>query len=71
MEKEGLKIILLLRLCPVIPFNAMNYIMGVTHIKFHHYIIGNFGMIPGTAVYVYVGAAAAQVAGADGEMTDE
>ena len=55
MEKEGLKFTLLLRLCPLVPFNAFNYIMGVTSVPFKAYAIAGVGMIPGTAVYVFVG----------------
>ena len=55
MEKEGLKFTLLLRFCPLIPYNAFNYVMGVTSVKFKDYAIGAVGMIPGTAVYVFVG----------------
>ena len=55
MEKEGLKFTFLLRLCPLIPFNAFNYVMGITSVTFKAYVIGGFGMIPGTIVYVFVG----------------
>lgn len=55
MEKEGLKFTLLLRLCPLIPFNVFNYVMGVTSVSVKDYAIGGFGMIPGTIVYVFVG----------------
>ena len=55
LENEGLKFTLLLRLCPLIPFNAFNYIMGVTSVKFKDYALGGLGMIPGTIVYVFVG----------------
>ena len=46
---------ILIRLCPVIPFNMLNYLMGITDIKFKDYLIGSVGMIPGTIVYVFVG----------------
>ena len=31
LEQNGLRIVFLLRLSPIIPFNAINYILGVTH----------------------------------------
>ena len=55
LEKEGLKFTFLLRLCPLIPYNAFNYIMGVTSVTFKSYALGGIGMIPGTIVYVFVG----------------
>ena len=54
--KEGGKIVLLLRLSPVFPFNALNYLLGLTAVKFWHYVIGSWlGMMPATVLYVYLG----------------
>ena len=64
METEGLKFTFLLRLCPLIPFNAFNYVMGVTSVRFKHYAIAGFGMIPGTIVYVFVGTTIGNIADA-------
>lgn len=64
LEKEGLKFTFLLRLCPLIPFNAFNYIMGITSVNFKSYAIGGFGMIPGTIVYVFVGTTIGNIADA-------
>lgn len=64
LEKEGLKFTFLLRLCPLIPFNAFNYIMGVTSVSFKNYAIGGFGMIPGTIVYVFVGTTIGNISAA-------
>jgi uncharacterized membrane protein YdjX (TVP38/TMEM64 family) len=60
--EEGRKIIFLLRLTPVIPFNALNYGLGLTRVRFADYVIASFGMIPGTFLYVYSGKLAGDVA---------
>jgi uncharacterized membrane protein YdjX (TVP38/TMEM64 family) len=54
---------LLLRLSPAIPFNALNYGLGVTAVSGRHYVLGSFlGMLPGTFLYVYLGSLAGSVA---------
>ena len=55
IQKEGLKLVLLLRLCPLIPFTIFNFMMGITAISFSDYCIGLIGIIPGTIVYVFIG----------------
>jgi uncharacterized membrane protein YdjX (TVP38/TMEM64 family) len=56
--KQGAKLIFLLRLSPVIPFNLSNYFYGLTSVKFWSYVLVSWiGMIPGTFLYVYIGAA--------------
>lgn len=55
---QGFKIVLLTRLSPVFPFNLLNYAFGLTKIPFWKYALGSWiGMIPGTLMYVYFGAA--------------
>jgi uncharacterized membrane protein YdjX (TVP38/TMEM64 family) len=57
VTEEGWKVVLLLRLSPVAPFNLQNYFFGITDIKFWHYVAATFvGIMPGTALYVYLGA---------------
>jgi uncharacterized membrane protein YdjX (TVP38/TMEM64 family) len=68
--KQGAKLIFLLRLSPVIPFNISNYFYGLTSVKFWPYVLVSWiGMIPGTFLYVYIGTAsqAAVSAAASGE----
>ena len=54
---EGWKIVALSRLSPLIPFSLQNYLFGVTAVPFVRYAAASFaGIIPGTTLYVYVGA---------------
>ena len=69
--KQGAKLIFLLRLSPVIPFNFSNYFYGLTGVKFWPYVVASWiGMMPGTFLYVYLGTAgqAAVSATAGGEV---
>jgi len=59
---EGRKIAFLLRLTPAIPFNLLNYALGLTRIRFSDYAIACIGMLPGTLLYVYSGKLAGDVA---------
>ena len=68
--EQGAKLVFLLRLSPVIPFNLSNYFYGLTGVKFWPYVLASWiGMMPGTFLYVYIGAAgkAAVSAAAGGE----
>jgi uncharacterized membrane protein YdjX (TVP38/TMEM64 family) len=68
--EQGAKLIFLLRLSPVIPFNFSNYFYGLTAVKFWPYVLASWiGMMPGTFLYVYIGTAgkAAVSAAAGGE----
>jgi uncharacterized membrane protein YdjX (TVP38/TMEM64 family) len=55
---EGRKIVFLLRLSPVFPFNLLNYALGLTRVRFVDYLIASVGMLPGTLLYVYSGKVA-------------
>lgn len=57
-KEKGLKIFILLRLSPIVPFNAINYIGGVTSMKLSHYTIALLAIIPGTILYCFIGASA-------------
>jgi uncharacterized membrane protein YdjX (TVP38/TMEM64 family) len=62
VSKEGLKIVLLVRLSPLFPFNLLNYAFGITSVSFQDYLIGSVGMIPGTIMYVYLGSLVGDIA---------
>jgi pyruvate/2-oxoglutarate dehydrogenase complex dihydrolipoamide dehydrogenase (E3) component/uncharacterized membrane protein YdjX (TVP38/TMEM64 family) len=61
--REGFKIVFLLRLSPIFPFNLLNYALGLTKVSFANYALASLiGMIPGTLMYVYFGSAARSLA---------
>jgi uncharacterized membrane protein YdjX (TVP38/TMEM64 family) len=63
VSKEGRKIVFLLRLSPVFPFNILNYSLGLTGIRFRDYFFASWiGMIPGTVMFVYLGSLAGNLA---------
>ena len=68
--REGFKIVLLLRLSPLFPFNVLNYALSLSNVRVSTYVLASFlGMLPGTALYVYLGSlapAAAELASAGG-----
>jgi uncharacterized membrane protein YdjX (TVP38/TMEM64 family) len=59
---QGRKIVFLLRLSPVFPFNLLNYGLGLTNVRFVDYVLASAGMIPGTILFVYYGKLAGDVA---------
>lgn len=55
--RHGFKIVALLRLSPVLPFNLLNYALGLTGVRLRDYVAASFlGMLPGTLLYVYLGS---------------
>ncbi|MFQ5850068.1 MAG: TVP38/TMEM64 family protein [Candidatus Binatia bacterium] len=57
--REGFKMVLLSRLSPAFPFTLLNYLLGLTAVRTGSYVLANLlGMLPGTFLYVYIGAAA-------------
>ena len=70
---SGRKIVVLLRLSPVFPFNLLNYALGLTSVRFVDYLVACVAMLPGTLLYVYygrvIGDVAALAAGARAERS--
>jgi uncharacterized membrane protein YdjX (TVP38/TMEM64 family) len=57
MGEGGFKIVFLLRLSPIVPFNVLNYALGVTRVRLRDYFLASsVGMLPGTFLYVYLGS---------------
>lgn len=56
VNNEGWKIIILVRVSPLIPFNVQNYFFGITEVPLMQYAVSTFvGLIPGTIVSVVIG----------------
>ena len=53
---------ILLRLSPLIPFNALDYMSGVTAIPLWAYSLALIGILPGTITFCFVGASASSLA---------
>lgn len=62
--EQGLRIVFLLRLSPVFPFVVLNYLLGLTRVRFAHYNLASLGMLPGTFLYVYLGYVGGEAANA-------
>lgn len=58
IETEGWRFVVLARLMPLIPFNLLNYALGLTRIRVVDYVVATlFSMVPGTAAYAWLGHA--------------
>jgi uncharacterized membrane protein YdjX (TVP38/TMEM64 family) len=60
--QHGRKIVLLLRLSPLFPFNLLNYALGLTRVTVRDYVIASIGILPGTLLYVYAGKVVGDIA---------
>jgi uncharacterized membrane protein YdjX (TVP38/TMEM64 family) len=70
IAEGGWKIVAMLRLSPLVPFNVQNYLYGLTPIKFLPCTLTSWiAMLPGTFLYVYIGYTAEQVVGGSGQRS--
>jgi uncharacterized membrane protein YdjX (TVP38/TMEM64 family) len=57
VDEEGWRVVALVRLSPLLPFNMQNYLFGITRIPFGQYVVATLlGIAPGTAFDVYLGS---------------
>ena len=58
VEKEGWRFVAFVRLVPLLPFNLLNYALGLTRIRLLHYALASYVfMLPGALAYSYLGYA--------------
>ncbi len=54
VSKRPFETVLILRLVPLIPYNALNFALGITNIRFKPYFWGTFlGILPTSFAYTY------------------
>jgi len=67
IREKGWRVVLLLRLSPLVPYNLSNYLYGLTPLSFWPYVAASWaGMLPATVFYVSLGAAGQAAAGGHG-----
>ncbi len=65
VEHQGWRVVALTRLSPAFPFNLQNYAYGLTGVPFLQYVLASWiAMLPGTLLYVSIGAAGVELASA-------
>lgn len=70
VEAEGWRFVALTRLVPIVPFNVLNYVLGLTRIPLSQYLLATLVcMAPGALAYAWLGyAGRAAVSGDTGEL---
>lgn len=57
VARDGLRLVILLRLSPVVPFNLLNPTLGLTRVSLRDFVLGSaMGMVPGALLYLYLGS---------------
>jgi uncharacterized membrane protein YdjX (TVP38/TMEM64 family) len=55
VDAEGWRFVAFVRLVPLFPFNLSNYVLGLTRIPFHHYVLATLVcMAPGAVAYTWL-----------------
>src|SRR5581483_11967077 len=66
VEAEGWRFVALMRLVPLVPFNLLNYALGLTRISLPQYVLASLiAMAPGTLAYTWLGYAGRQALGGE------
>lgn len=57
IKKDGFKVVVLLRLTPLVPFALLNYALGMTGVQARTFVgASTVGMLPGVLMYTYIGS---------------
>ena len=53
--EDGLRLVLLLRLSPILPLGPLSYALGASRVRFSHFLLSMPAMIPSMVPFVYAG----------------
>eukprot|EP00192_Tetraselmis_astigmatica_P011821 CAMPEP_0117653326 /NCGR_PEP_ID=MMETSP0804-20121206/3126_1 /TAXON_ID=1074897 /ORGANISM="Tetraselmis astigmatica, Strain CCMP880" /LENGTH=418 /DNA_ID=CAMNT_0005459483 /DNA_START=27 /DNA_END=1283 /DNA_ORIENTATION=- len=59
LKENGLKVIVLMRLSPAVPYSVFNYFASLTSVPFKDFLLGSAAILPGTVLFVFLGAQSA------------
>lgn len=66
VQADGWQFVAFVRLVPIFPYNIVNYLLGLTRIPFHHYILATvIFMAPSTVAYTWIGHASREALAGD------
>lgn len=56
VAQQGWRVVLLVRLSPLVPFNVQNWLFGISRVRIIPYTLATLvGVVPNTGLYVYAG----------------
>jgi uncharacterized membrane protein YdjX (TVP38/TMEM64 family) len=69
VARDGWKVVLMLRISPIMPFSVTSYMLGLSSVRPRDYLLGTLASLPALLGYVFIGSLAdaglaAQAAGA-------
>ncbi len=72
VENEGWRFVAFTRLVPLFPFFILNYALGLTRIRFWHYVMATYVfMLPGALAFTYLGYAGRELATGGEDMVQK
>lgn len=66
VQTDGWQFVAFVRLVPIFPYTIVNYLLGVTRIPFHQYMLATVVfMLPSTIAYTWIGHAGSEAVSGD------
>ena len=62
IASDGVLLLTLLHMSPIVPFSILNFVVGITTMRFRDFVLSMIGVVPGTIVYIMIGTTISNVA---------